>query len=165
MTAVPEQWYLWIYASVRKFFVDQIGTDLMHVEGEPRKTSSEDEYFELRIDGPIIAEHAKNDFQIFVEINILIMTRMSDHDVFKHAKMVGKCVAFFGSVIDLYKLGDPNDDPTNTGASLNACLRIKHDLEEKRGDHLAVRNFGQIDKSTELVQTSVEAHYTGHLSS
>ena len=57
MAVIDKHWARWIFASVCKHFdFDASDNITTYIEGQKRNTRDESEFFELRMDGPIIYE-------------------------------------------------------------------------------------------------------------
>lgn len=159
-------WPRWILASVSKHFSDKFATDIgnnvfdFHIEGMPRTPREDQSLFELRMDGPRGSEHTKGEWTLRVEVNILIQTAMKDvgttgySEFHEHHRNMGRVQEAFTN-IDAFKYG-PVADPDNDQSFLG-CLKLIHDKPAR--DFLECNNFGQIDKTTELQQATIEGHY------
>jgi hypothetical protein len=152
---VPDQihfnWVRWCYASINKHFDDHRGGYEVYIEGDERTQSDENEFAEIRIDGPFITIPQKNLFLLDVEINVLCQTHLDPRRHYKAQVMVGAFVRAFKNIIKVYKYGDgPLDD-----GSLLGCFHLSRDLR----DTIDVSYFGIIRSDTKIVQTTIEGHY------
>jgi hypothetical protein len=146
----------WITASIYKRFYEARGSLEMYVEGQPARTTQDNaDYYELRLDGPNIKEVSNNYFLVYLEVNVLITTKVQSN-LLNHDNHIGTIVsAFTAGPLHIYKYGDGDDDD----GSFVGCLRL---LQDKR-NALEVNRFGIIDKSTSLRQATVEGHYEDYL--
>lgn len=111
------------------------------------------ERIEVRIDGPHFAQVDKKWWHIYTEVNLLITVVMNDSNIYRRTELSGLVAS---TMTDIELLDD-------SGNSLG-CLVARHDPEGIKGGWIATNQFGQIDKSTKIQQTSVEAHYEMELS-
>ncbi len=146
--AINENWARWIMASLHKHFDDNRQGLILYVDGQIRDTRTESEYIEVRVDGPNFTEISKNNWKIFVEVNVLVSVTMDNKDLHRLVKYIGIVSAAFIDIM-IYKYGD--------GASELGCMRLLQDT----GTHerVQVSNFGVIDPAINLQQATVEGHY------
>lgn len=146
----------WVAASINKHFSDRKRGYFCYIEGQDRVDLRQDR-FEVRYDGPYIQETSKNYFQVNVEINVLVTTIKDQIDGYKDKKMVGVAAAAFTNEIPVYKFGDTVgvDD-----SSLVGCLVLKTSGREQ----IIISNFGLIQPSANIIQSTVEGHYQMTLS-
>ena len=146
-----ENWPRWIAASIQQHFIDTVDASLpIFIEGQEKTVDEDEDFIELRIDGPNCTQLSKNDHNLYVEVNVLIQSHMNETDFHMIHKDVGKVLVAFTDIL-IYKYGDnPGDDD-----SFIVCLRLL------QGGKEAVRtaHFGQIDPDKKLIQSTVEGHF------
>ena len=151
----------WIMASCRHFFHDRRGQFSMFFEHAGSKDLRTDaggkivDYFEFRLDGPFSQQHSKNETEYAVEINILCISNLKTKYTDQIEIMVGIAAASFELNIPVFRFGDqPQDDQ-----SLVGCLK----LVQGKNEQVRVSRFGQANPDTQVIQASVEGHYTMRL--
>lgn len=158
MSNMNTNWPRWIFASITQHFADAITNYDVFVEGMDRKTNTLKDIAEIRVDGPRINEQSKDDWRIYVEINILIQSVMNDSDLHRLYRIIGDVNVAFQTCILVYKYGTGDDDDQ----SKLGCFNLVSDEDNR--EQIITSNFGQIDKSVRLQQATVEAHYEMFLS-
>jgi len=149
-------WPRWILASIQKHFDDRRDGLKLFVEGTYRNTSEDANFIELRVDGPSLTEISKDWWKIYVEVNILVQATMSDTDFHKIYTDVGTVLAAFTN-IELFKYGTESYD----NGSQFGCLRLLSDARGKQP--VRIYNFGQVETSIPLMQSTLEGHYVTNL--
>lgn len=157
MTAINANWPRWIKASVFSYMEAQIKAQLgqkflVLVAGEPeRDIGKNQDWIEIRLDGPTFYPWSSGNFLAMCEINFLISTVINEDNFYRGEKMKGVLANILSSSIQLYKYGDgPNDDQSRFG-----CLQ----LEER----IITHDFGQIEPHVPLRQATVEAVFAAEL--
>jgi hypothetical protein len=146
-------WPRWIYASVANHFDTSLTDYAVYVEGQHRDASSAPVLLEVRMDGPRFNETTKGIWEVYCELNILVQVTLDTVDAYKIHRVVGDVVALITD-IELYKYGAGTlDNQTKFG-----CLQLLQD--SKKRHVIEVNHFGRIEPNTELMQATVEAHYT-----
>jgi len=112
--------------------------------------------FELRIDGPNMYHVQDMDWYLYMEVNMLISTRIDVNDIYFHQRQTGIVQSLFERAIVISKVGV--DPYTDTG-DIIACLKLVTDRSART--KLQVSNFGRIAPNTPYQQTTVEGHYAG----
>lgn len=147
MSAPNENWARWTYASFSQYFTTAIAPFPLFIEGQDRRTNTQTDYAELRIDGPFMKECSKGYWELVIEISILVVTYINEKDLWKQARNCGLVASAFQSVpmknVDL-------DPPLDVG-----CYVI---LTDGR-DRILISNFGQINADSRMIQSSVDAKY------
>lgn len=156
---MDKKWARWIYASVTKFFDDEIDIDVF-VEGMDRETKDLKDFAELRIDGPWFNELSADYWKIYIEVNILIQSVMGDKNLHRFYDSIGDVNAAFQNCISVYKTPDINGE--NGDGSFLGCFKLAIDRYDR--ENIKTSNFGQVDKNVRLQQATVEAHYEMFLS-
>lgn len=129
----------------------------LYIEGEVRNTQEHPQFFEGRIDGPLIRPcGSKDEYAFDVEVNILCTTVLDEKEIYHMQKLLGIASQILNTSIPVFKYGDLQgvDDPE----VFIGCLILKGGLE---GIHL--HHFGQVDDKTQLMQGSGEAAYEMYL--
>ena len=154
--AMNKNWPRWIFASVSDHFktkMDAVSLPLF-IEGQHRDIDkSLQDYVELRVDGPYITEIARDQWQLYIEVNVLINSIMNDtnnHRIHTSAGLVG---AAFEDAIPVYKYGSTGEDDD----SFLGCLVLQQD--KKRRERIQISHFGQVAPNTKLLQATVEGHF------
>jgi len=154
--AMNKNWPRWIFASVSKFFIDKMAIENlpMFIEGQHRDLDPTlQDYCELRIDGPNTTEVARNQWHLYMEVNVLISSIMNDSDYHRIHTSAGVVGNAFECSIPVYKYGNTVDDDD----SLIGCLSLQQD--RKKRERIQISHFGQVAPNTKLLQASVEGHF------
>jgi len=154
MSANPN-WPRWIFATISRHFTDaaQLAGLPLFIEGQHRATRDFKDFFELRLDGPLMREISKDCWLLQIEVNILVQSIMDEKNYHRLHQNVGTLTAAFEKSINVWRYGNnPQDDKSFVG-----CLQLLQDSEHR--DYLEVNHFGQIDIKTKLIQATVEGHY------
>lgn len=148
-----ENWPRWIFASISNHFNNNTGSLEIFYEGSKRSAEFEEsDLIEFRMDGPFFRQIDRTQWSTKVEINILVQAAIDDEDFHKIHRYVG-IVANAFTPITVYKYGNGiSDDST-----VLACLDLIQN--EREGDILEIRHFGQLDPAKQLLQATVEGHY------
>jgi len=150
-------WSRWIYSSVAKYFTDKatLASLSLYVESAPAKTGHPEDWLELRLDGPYFSGRSKNEWGVTIEVNVVISSAKNEKNNYRFLTNEGKVCEWFVAEIPIFKLGAGVLDDQ----SLITCLQLKTDDRER----LVVSHFGQIDPTTQLLQSTVEGHYHANL--
>ncbi len=144
-------WVGWIHTSINKHFEDRRLTFPLYLEGDERVENDQEDFAELRIDGPFILNPHKDLYYLDIEVNVLLQSVMDPKDLYKMQRLIGIFLAVFTNKIDVFKFGDgPLDDSTLLG-----CFKRQRDLKER----IDVNYFGIIRQDTRVIQATIEAHY------
>jgi len=148
---IQEEVPRWIFASVSKHFDTNVRVAKslsMYIEGQHRETRNTEDFFELRLDGPVLTELSRNYWRIYFEVNVLIQAAMNESDFHKIHRYAGYVASAF-TMISVYKYGD--DD------SLFACIPLLQDDRDRQ--RIQIFHLGQINKDIKVQQAVVEGHY------
>jgi len=149
------KWPTWINASVINHFSAVAETQSIgfYVEGEDRQTADENEYVELRLNGPTFTEESSGCFVIDLDISILVTVKKGGSDVYRPHKLAG---AFIQQMIDIpiYDKGYALVPPA-TDYAIQFCMP----LSPKR-NHVRWSYFGQASADIALLQGAVIASYS-----
>lgn len=149
-------WPRWIFASVSKHFSDRRGTLAFYIEGQERTVPAPKDLLELRLDGPYLTEVNKDYWRLYIEVSVLVQAIKDDSDYHRIHGHTGLVAQAF-TTIPVYKFGDgEDDDQTQLG-----CLELVQNLGKR--ERIQINNFGQIEQSTPLLQSSVEGHFEMYL--
>lgn len=145
-------WPRWIYASVTNHFATATGYKTF-VEGEPRTTWEEEDFIEIRMDGPYFTKLDSATWEAMIEVNVLLQSVIDFVNLHKIHTMAGAVSLAFATPFQIFKYGNgPLDDQ-----SLLACVEL---LQNKRDRQiLSVNHFGQIASDKPLQQATVEGHF------
>lgn len=153
MISSNRHWPRWVHASIAKHFETILGNQLhLYVEGEKRQTENQENYCELRIDGPDSNQLSPKLFKLNVTIDALIVNIKSDKNSHIHLDFVGLVLTTFTNAITVYRYGTGlDDDQTELG-----CLKLMPDASK---DKVQVTRLGQTVPAELLQETSIEASY------
>ena len=148
---INENWARWLQASCTTYFDNNRGSFPMDFEGAERvKSKTESDYCEFRFNGPDIYQLGRNEYKLKITINVLIHHIKADTaDFYTPSRSIGTMTQAFALSIPAYKYGTPGDD------SLLGCML--------RTSELRINSFGQIDKVTRAIQSTIEADYEIYL--
>lgn len=143
-----KDWPLWIRKSVYKHFKDTCHTYPMYVEGQGRKNVEKNvEFFEIRIDGPVISEISRKYFFIEASISALIQVKVDQNDLYKSDKVTSDILKGF------------------------TTIQIRNDANEVIGcfqpmteDGLFIHSLGEIAQSWDVIQVGILCEYKMSLS-
>jgi hypothetical protein len=152
MEQFDENWIRWVVISYAKH-VDLLRRDVpFYLEGfapNPNDIKNKESYFELRIDGPYSKEMAKNQWNMYFEVNVLIAVHQDDNKSYRMQEMVGIANTFFTDasvMVRKYGTG-PQDDQELLGFLQLNREKVKSSM------------FGKIRPDMRLMQATVEGHY------
>jgi hypothetical protein len=151
-------WILWIHASVNKWFGDVAqGAGLpFHVEGDGHEPIADrTDYVEIRCTGPVVQELSKGWFKLLVEINVFVVSRDDDKDVYKIYRNAGSMLAGFARAIPVFEFAEGDPDPPLLG-----CLQ----QTEVGGKCVLVGEIGQINPNMAQREQSLSGFYELYLS-
>ena len=148
---MDENWPRWFFASISKHFDDSTSEHLL-VEGEPRETWEEKNFFEFRMDGPDFTNLSPNNWFAIMDVNVLVQSVIGE-DLYKIHRMVGEIAAALNESIPIYKYG--NDD------SLLTCLELVQDL--RTNESIFINHYGRISPERPLLQATVGARFKANL--
>lgn len=145
-------WPRWILASVSYHFDGYRGSIPLYVEGQTKKIPLSDSGYELRYDGPNIAEGTLDDWSIEIDINLLVKT-LINLDSLEHQRDIGQMMAGFTHTIGVFKFGSGGgDDDSQIG-----CLQL---VKRDGRNTIEINQFGQIGASSiNMQQSTIDALY------
>lgn len=151
---IDANWFRWVLASVNTHFQNYKHTYILYLEGDERTTGDEEDYAELRMDGPLIQVPQKGLYWLDYDINILIQSHMNHIQLYNMHIAMGTFAKGMTQDIPVYKYGSgPLDDQTLLG-----CLKLHH--TQRAGNRgIEVNTFGIIHQDTRITQTTLEGHY------
>jgi hypothetical protein len=143
----------WVIASIVYEFriMAEINNLDFFVEPQSRDAES-DEFIEVRLDGPIIIGGSRNNFYLDFELNILIQINIGSN-IYRIREIQGIICEKIISGIQIKKYG--------TNEENYGCLKQLY--EETGGDNITVSNFGRIEPSSTIEQSSIESHLRFHI--
>lgn len=151
--AINPNWARWIFASVSKHFYDRRGTTTFYIEGQERDVPAPANLIEFRLDGPYYTQLSRKSWRLYVEVSLLVQSIKDGNDYHTIHRLTGQIAEAFTS-IPVYRFGNSTDDD-----SLQfGCLTLVQELGKR--ERVQTNNFGQIGPDTQLLQSSVEGHYT-----
>lgn len=163
MAANPN-WARWVFASVATHLKQvAIDNDLpVYVEHSDDRTpafNNATDRAEIRITGPYVREESKDCFKLQVAVNVLLNSR---YDTGKNAysvlKYAGDFQAALSDVIPVWNYGnepgDYQEDDPQTQVFIG-CLLPKNG----KNDSVRVDHFGQLEETSRIKQTLVDASF------
>jgi hypothetical protein len=163
MSAANSNWARWVFASIATYLKD-IATSVnlpCLVEGLDERLAAfmqASDRCEIRITGPFTRELSHNYFQMEVVVNVLFTSIYGEN---KNQYAILKAIGVFHEAMDgaiaVYKYGnEPDDDET----VLVGCLSPGN----KKSDSVRVLHFGQVNLTTNVKQSMVDARYVMEIS-
>jgi hypothetical protein len=135
-----ENWKRWITASFNKHFADNDSSYTLVFEGDQITTElANQDHAEIRLDSDVVLNGKDHYFTIFV--NILCVTSMVAHDLYKIERMVGKYMSAFTTSINVKKYGDNPDDSIG-------CATLKNKI--------SITRFSEVNN---MQRVSLEGEY------
>jgi len=163
MSAANPNWARWVFASVATYLkgVAESENLLCLVEGLDERTTefmASSDRCEVRITGPFTREVSRNYFKVEVVANVLFTSTFGEA---KNQYDILKTIGIFHEAMDgaiaVYRYGeDPGDDED----VLVGCLTPA----SGRNDSVRVLHFGQVDLTTKVKQSMVDARYVMEIS-
>ena len=142
----------WIKASVYKHFDDRKQGVPLFLEGDKRSTNEKQAYAELRMDGPFFKKLTAIEWNVYIEVNVLVQTIRKREKLYTNSTNSGIIAEAFTDHIDIYRYGgELVDDESFVG-----CLNLN--MDGKRP--LTIRDVGESRPTEPLNQTQVEGHYS-----
>ncbi len=158
MPAANPNWARWVFASVATYLRGIAeGAHLpVLIEGLDDRTQAftdAPDKCEVRITGPFTRELSRGYFQIEVLVNVLFTSLYEEQkNQYAILQKIGTFHEAMDGAIAVYKYGEgPDDDETQ----LIGCLSPV----TGRSDSVRVIHFGQLDPTTRLKQSMVDARY------
>lgn len=149
-------WPRWIFASVSKQFTDYFNEQgiICFVHGDDSNVGVNVNSIEFRMDGPNGKQLTKTEWDLFVEVSLLITTMKDDKDAHIPERYLGIAARAFTPGVKVFRFGDgPDDDAT----FLEGCLI----LEAEGREPLVLAKFGVVQVDLPVIQASVNGHYKG----
>jgi hypothetical protein len=137
-------------SSIAKHFDDNKQTLNIFVDGDDRENKADKDWFELRWDGPRIKQFGHEQWQIYVAVNVVVSTGMTN-ETYRHTDNIGFIQSLFIDPLIVYKYKDT--DPVEQ----LGCLRLLQD--GKNGETLRTNQLGQVEKTLRFQQATIEGHY------
>lgn len=152
MESYNPNWIRWCALSYAKH-VDSLREGIpFYIEGfapNPDNMKENESYFELRIDGPYTQEKAKGQWNLYFEINVLIVHHQADTKAWEMQRLISIVNKFFNdSRVMVRKYGTGPDDDQD----LLGWLQL-------RPTPVKSSNFGRIRPDVRIHQGTVEGHY------
>jgi hypothetical protein len=144
---IDPEWTKWIHASIASHFKSAMTSAglIFHLEGEVNRAEVDyqEDWVELRIDGPDYYPAGNNRYRANVEVNVLISTiKGPDKNLYINKINCGKVAEAFTQIV-------VNDYDASV---ILACL-------QPNKDRIETNNFGQVQDRTNLEQATVEGHF------
>ena len=144
-------WPRWTRASFNVAFVNAISTESglpLFIEGTDRRTEKLPAYAELRLSGPSVTELSRGYFQLDLMVDVLVCTKRNDGDIYAHDRSIQSALSAFTTNVSVFQFGD---DPS----VLVGC----YVLLPRSKESIAITNFGQVDPTVRMFQSTIEATY------
>ena len=152
-TNIDPNWSRWAFASISEHFLELREGLPLHITGTAFIQPEEEDFLELRVDGPYLREYSHGYWRYYTEISILVQSHMNDQDFHKIHRDVGIVQVAMNTPIPVFKHGDGLEDTSEK----IGCLDL---LRATRGKHkLEVNHFGQTGPRNKLMQATVEGHF------
>jgi hypothetical protein len=157
-----KDWPRWIFASLAAYFEQVAESQHLPVFVETRDICSKDfinagDRVEVRITGPFVRELSKGFYQVFVDINVLLISRLdprkNSYDLMKYAGVFQEAMGFpvrvfnYGREPGDYVEGDPS-----TLFSIGC-------LEPRNGKMAGISHYGRLNEVDHIRQTECECKY------
>ena len=149
-------WPRWCYASASKQFLDFFNTKgiISFAHADDSNTGTFQSGIEFRMDGPNGKWLTKTEWDLFIEVSLLVTTMKDDKDAHLIEKYLGFAASAFTSSIKIFRFGDgPDDDST----FLEGCFTIEAEGREP----LVIAKFGVVQVDLPVLQATVNGHYKG----
>lgn len=149
--SLNKHWPRWVFASFSKWFADNRQGVELFVEGEDRDTDGFENYFEFRMNGPVITEFS-GEWKLEAVINILIVSKQNVRNIHTLHTNVGIAAAAFAKCIPMYKYGNTgaHDDQTQFGVM---------QLTTYEGEQVKITHIGQVNPEVKAMQSMVQGYY------
>jgi hypothetical protein len=132
----------WLVSSILLYFGNGITIPVFN-EGHNRRTDDLKDYCEVRYTGPRIIELSHRYWDIQLDVDVLVVNKTNDKDLYTLERNVGQVLSLFNTDIAVMKYGD--DPNIQVG-----CFRC---------GPVTVNHFGEIKHPHRLRQASLEATY------
>lgn len=143
----------WIKASVANYFSNALSVPLF-ITGDLRTTESDPLWVELRMNGPDLVQCSKDNLRMILRLNFIINLVSDGKNSYTMEDNTG-LVASTILAIPIYRYGDVALDPQDDSSFIQ-CIEPLMD----RG--IEIKNFGKLDSSTNLTQSTVEVTYKSY---
>lgn len=144
----------WGTLSIRDQFIKRTQNIPVFFEEQPKINNGETKqppiYCELRIDGPFIKPlGGRHEIEAVVEVNVVITAQYDEKNTQSLNKLSGIVLQALLEDFCIYKLGaEPCDD--------KSYFDIYQLIPD---DNIEQSNFGQVDPTNKVYQSTVEGHY------
>lgn len=148
-------WPRWIKASVVKAFQTELGDNLQMFVEECTDRSvlqGDSDFCELRLDGPTGYERSLGEWELTIEINVLVSSIRSEKDAYQIDRNNGLVAQCFTNGITVFRYGTGEGDDSGE----EGCLILRTD----KNSGVVVSNFGA-PPDVRILQSSIEGHYKG----
>lgn len=167
---IDPNWARWIFASVAKALKDVVADEenlAVLVEQLDERTAAFEQASskaEIRITGPSTQELSKGYFRNCVDINVLLTVRNdgAKKNAYEFVRYAGLFQEAMSSPIGVWNYGNQDGDYVSPDADtlvFIGCLKPRPGIQ----DSTKVLHFGQIDTTSKLSQTMVDARYVMYL--
>jgi hypothetical protein len=140
-------WARWSLAAFLKEIDAVKGTYSIYIEGDERTTRLDQNFAEVRLDGPDVEEVYRDDFRLNCTLDVLISHKMDTKDLYLPERLLGQFSSGFKNIVNVFRVGNgPDDDESYLG-----CYILQGPIKTTK--------FGVINKDLRIVQATIEAPY------
>ena len=147
-TPFDETWNRWVKVSVANHFKTLESDTFFFVEGFERDTNGEQDWIEVRLDGPYVTELTKDRWKLYIEVNIICCVAENNNNAYRMDEITGLVVK---RMLDCISVHQGLVSPVLIG-----CLDL---VPFNARQKILVNNFGKLRPDTRFIQSSVEGHY------
>ena len=145
-------WPRWVFASASMQFIDYFNAQgiFSFVHSDDSNTGQFQNGIEFRLDGPNGKWLTRTEWDLYIEISLLITTMRDDKDAHILERYLGLAASALTSAIPIFRFGD---DAT----FLEGCFT----LEAEGREPLVLAKFGIVQVDLPVIQASANGHYKG----
>jgi len=142
----------WSAIAFNKAVFAVAGSTPVYLEGDERTTNCEENFFEVRLDGPDLTRQTKSETEWEVTVDVLANCKIDPRDHYAVERLLGTALMAFTDTVLVKRWGDGDeDDDSSVG-----CFQLD--------GKITVNKFGIVDKDTRIVQATIAATYKMSLS-
>ena len=149
---INTNWDRWIFASCSKFIDNRKNNVKLYIEGQDRSSKKEEDYAEMRYNGPFYLQSSPKNYKLNIELNILVNAKKDDSDNHKIYRMCGIFESSLEAYIPVYRYGP--DSVIDTREYLGCLRRILNGHREVITNH-----YGQVSPDIQVIQSTITAYY------
>lgn len=146
----------WIKASVSNYFTTALSPVPLFITGDLRTTEQDPNWIELRFNGPDFMQNSKDTLRMMLRLNFVVNLVSDGKNSYAMEDYTG-LIASLIVAIPIYRYGDVTLDPQDDSSFIQ-CIEPMTE-----GTHsIEIKNFGKLDPSTNLTQSTVEVTYKSY---